>query len=431
MYLIKTLICMRGYDNGRRFLAINISCYLLFLLLSPVLAKAGILMVLMLLVCTPLLLAAGLRRIHDAGFERPLLARLLALLPAAVFWLSAFVVTYSHHWASYLLLVVALLVTLAMATISYAGISHAGAGHASTSHLRSKRNPQLYVMGYSGPVEETTKSQTVSEGHQQYSRVEPTIASAEQKATAGIAVESHSTGLSSADSSSADLELTQQKNEELPDEDSQIVDSNLVARRESSTENREPHRVNQPRHAGTLTGQRWEKQLIDWVNRYRQQVLMGVGLLIAVLMLSIGLLLSNTEEEKGEIVSKPPVATKQRLNKLEMSDNYWLMFDQHQGLTIAWPGDFRDNGEIWSAITGQGDKDCFEIVFDNNNKLRTMKVSIVNDGDYYADFSPIDTRQLIKAIALKSRFDLCGYNFSLKGTQAKLHQNQHYEKYLE
>ncbi|MCW9017762.1 MAG: hypothetical protein OQJ89_12400, partial [Kangiellaceae bacterium] len=59
-----------------------------------------------------------------------------------------------------------------------------------------------------------------------------------------------------------------------------------------------------------------------------------------------------------------------------------------------------------------------------------IKVTSKNRGDYYADFSPVDTKALIEAIAKRDRFKLCGYEFSLKGTQAKLMVKKKYAEYL-
>jgi hypothetical protein len=49
----------------------------------------------------------------------------------------------------------------------------------------------------------------------------------------------------------------------------------------------------------------------------------------------------------------------------------------------------------------------------------------------FADFSPLDTQQLIQLIAFKRSFNLCDYDFSLKGSQAALGKHHAYAPYVE
>jgi len=82
--------------------------------------------------------------------------------------------------------------------------------------------------------------------------------------------------------------------------------------------------------------------------------------------------------------------------------------DEYDALTIGWQGDLTSDSKIWSAITAQGDQDCVEIKFSVRDEYRTMKVQVKNQGDYYADFSPVEPPKIIQSIALRDKFTLCG-----------------------
>jgi len=170
----------------------------------------------------------------------------------------------------------------------------------------------------------------------------------------------------------------------------------------------------------------WEHQLGDWFKNNQKVTLLVSSIIIVVVISLISLSVFDETPELVKGVTEQPLIEQQkkRNNKIEMPDSFWVMLDQYDALTIGWQGDYRKDGEIWSAITAQGDKDCFEINFTIRDQYRAMKVTVKNQGDYYADFSPIDTKRLIQSIANRDKFKLCGYEFSLKGTQAKLRNNK-------
>jgi ABC-type multidrug transport system fused ATPase/permease subunit len=360
---LRSLLCFKGFDNGRRFLTINLACYLFFLVLSPLLSRAILLLFLLLLVCVPAIFASSVRRIHDAGF-----AKIISTLPPLIFILCVIGITYITHNASWFLLVLAALITLAIATISNARVRH---------------NNQ-YIMGYSGPVDLSIAVNKAPAHHYHHERIEPTLA-------------------------------TKSGNQLL--NDSSIVADNSLNIRHSV--------VNQ-----TLS---WEQNLGLWFKANQKVTLIFCTTLLVLIIGSISLGLFDKEVNPVTKIAQKinPQETKMRNNKIEMPDSFWVMLDQHDALTIGWQGDYQKEGEIWSALTATGDKDCFEIAFAIKDRYRTMKVTIKNQGDYYADFSPIDTKQLIRSIANRDKFKLCGYEFSLKGTQAKLRNNKKYDSYFD
>ena len=103
---IKSLICIEGHDNGRRFLVISAAFYVLLVAILPIYQKAGILVFLLFAISTPVLLTSSLRRIHDSGFMTP-----LAIMPVIVFWLNVFGLIYIDHSAKWILLLIGAITT--------------------------------------------------------------------------------------------------------------------------------------------------------------------------------------------------------------------------------------------------------------------------------------------------------------------------------
>jgi len=119
-----------------------------------------------------------------------------------------------------------------------------------------------------------------------------------------------------------------------------------------------------------------------------------------------------------------------QLYPLDFPDSFSLMMTEHSGLILSWPGDITENETIWRQITAIGDNSCQQLVFNNKKSIRTIKVKVDDNGDHFAYFSPLDSELLIQNLAFRSRFKLCGYDFSLKGTQALLGKTSPYNDYV-
>ncbi len=368
MPLLKSLLCFKGYDNGRRFLAISAVCYLLFLVTSGVLAKAPILIVILLIICSPIILLSAMRRVHDGGLATP-----LAGIPVATYWLCVLGITYVSHGSIWALMLLAAVVTLAFTTLSQPG----------------KRRQNHYQWGYSGPV---SFDVGVRNSLDNFQRIEPTIAGQQS-------------------------EFDQQATAERMPVADDLLSEAIINERTSNNQS---------------TDSNWEDKLHKWVAQNRQFAtgLAGV-LLVVILVIVLWPYESEAPIKKPEQAKQAATEPKERIGKIEMPDNFWIMLDQNDALTVAWQGDIKPDGQVWSALTGKGDPTCFEISFNRQNSFRVMQVEVKNGGDYYADFSPIDTEVLVESIAKLSRFKLCGYEFSLKGTQAKLMTKNRYRKIIE
>jgi hypothetical protein len=121
-----------------------------------------------------------------------------------------------------------------------------------------------------------------------------------------------------------------------------------------------------------------------------------------------------------------------------MPDNYTLYLSEYRGISINWQADEVSNTVLWSQTTALGDDSCKVITFDNGETLRTLSVQIEStasdsakkQNSYFAYFSPLDSKALVQALAFRSNFTLCGYHFSLKGSQAALAGNEQYAQWV-
>jgi hypothetical protein len=141
--------------------------------------------------------------------------------------------------------------------------------------------------------------------------------------------------------------------------------------------------------------------------------------------------LENTVNQQASTASK----NISRSNPLSMPDNYTLYLSEHQGISINWQADEVATAVLWSQLTTQGDESCKEISFNKGEPIRTLSVHVESaDGlntNYFANFSPLDSKTLIQALAFRGNFSLCGYNFSLKGSQAALGGNPQYSQWVD
>jgi hypothetical protein len=374
MQLLKSLICFKGFDNGRRFLIISLSCYLLIFIFSSSLAKLIFLIFLL-----PVILLAAVRRVRDAGFHPP-----LVIVPVISFICVFWGASLEQGWPRWLLLILSLLATLGFAVLSNARV----------------RRRHDYVLGYSGPVDLMS---TQPEPMNIAERVEPTMEGSSNYTT-------HST--------SSHLQSNSEE---------------LLA----------PLREPQPAHQKSPSSamEHTIEDIKDWIGKNQKLAIVALAaialLILIILFFSASSETNESQSNQTETVKvvEPP---KQRHHKIEMPDSFWLMLDENDALSIAWQGDEISDQILWPpADLGQANRDqtsqddCSQILFNNQQSFQVTRVEAKNQGDYYADFVVADTQAIVKAIAKKSTFKLCGYNFSLKGTQAKLRTHKKYKQFFD
>ncbi|MGX5175090.1 hypothetical protein ACUR5C_13795 [Aliikangiella sp. IMCC44653] len=398
MAFLKSLICISGCDNGRRFLMISGVVYLLGVSLESALKEAlGISLILLLVLASGLLLAS-VRRVRDAGFNL-----WLAAAPSLSFLFICVCIGFLEHWSKYILIGLGALISVAFGLLSNA---------------RKRRN-RTYTLGYSGPA--LARSSEVVSPIERFSRIEPNL---DVESVTEIEAEDKP-GFAEKSAKIANFDISIESHQLDENVHSEALSSEFA----TSGAQFKKAQISETEASGIQTS--GLQSIQSWLAQNLKVVFAAVGVVVILGILVISFIQPDTNEPNQFAEMTPQTEVKQRLNKIKMPDNYWLMFDQHKALTIAWQGDFGEDQVIWTAATAQGDESCAKIRFENGESYRLLTATRKNSGDYYADFSPLDSQKLVKAIALRSRFKLCGYEFSLKGTQAIIMANKAYASLIQ
>ena len=370
---LHALICFEGRDHNIRFLLLSLAIYLVFIANSLLFGESIALFVLLNFALLIAMAATANRRVRDARIPA-----IWQFMPIGVFSLVAFLpLVYVHH--SLFTLLLAIPATMLMTIKPSAEVHH-------------------YVWGYEGPVNFEASNTSAAVNTQYADRIEPTFVSGQdehygQKQT-------------------SDHQLDEQSTQSAP----QYITPQPI------NDWYEPMRLFMLKHQTITLG------------------ISGVLFLTTVIGLTyplfghadVDITEAETEQTKPQDQQQTaPFINQVRQYMFEMPTNdYSLMLSEHNGLIIHWPSYDDNNPQLWSLASAKGEQSCEEIVFNDKQKIRTLLVSIEDDGDYYASFSPLDTEKLITGIADKSQFTLCGYDFSLKGTRAAISQSDIYSEFL-
>ncbi|KGJ91031.1 hypothetical protein [Thalassotalea sp. ND16A] len=374
MQLLKSLFCFKGLDNSERFFAISICCLAVFLLFIGVILSSLIAQVVLLALISIVYFTASIRRCRDSRKGSA-----VAWLISVVTSLSFLAIILLPDASGYALLILPIIGSLYLFSIPSA-------------------KPHVYVMGYYGPVDLSALSEPVKVERKPISnRIEPSLfgqSSDEQEDEYSF----HPPG----------------QNEPATDAD-------------NSSTNPEP----QPKYASNDSAE----LIHNWLTKNKALAAIAslVFMVLSVSFVSLPYIVNEPAEALNAGGTADTVAlnkvVRQRSNLLAMPDEFYLLLDQHDGLILHWQADQINNGEIWSQLTGQGDDSCEVIEFNNGDKVRTINVEVEDSGDYYANFSPLDTALVVRSLARRGNFGLCGYNFSLKGSQKALNSNPVYSDY--
>lgn len=367
---LHALICFEGRDHNIRFLLLSLAIYLFFMLNSLLFGDSIALYMLLNFTLLLAMTATANRRVRDAQIPA-----VWQFMPVGVFALVAFLpLVYAHN--SFFTMLLAIPATLLMTIKPSAEVHH-------------------YVWGYEGPVNFEASHNNTPTSNQYVERIEPTFVSGQ-------------------DQSYGQTATNDQQNQQQPD--TQYITPQPI------NDWYEPTRLFMLKHQ-TIT-----------------LSISGILLLTTVVGLTYPLFADSDSVTDGQVVEqleqqeepKPqPFVSQVRQYAFEMPTNdYSLMLTEHNGLVIHWPSYDENNPQLWSIASGKGEQSCEEIVFNDRQKVRTILVSIEGDGDYYASFSPLDTEKLVTGIADKSKFTLCGYDFSLKGTRSAISQSDIYSEFL-
>ncbi len=378
---LNTFFCYRGVDSNLRFALINLGGLALVSLCDLLLASHGILIFIALFLSVVVGLSAY-RRLQ--GFKSP-----LVLLPAVSLLVVSIGLVY--QW-SILSIIFACLFVITAVMIGLRPLP--------------KSTYKSDGLGYSGPL--ATKAQ----GRR---RVEPVLAANEQ-----------TTHFDGAQLSEFELQTYS------PESDSTAFDSE--AEEHSSVRDRKRHSYDEEM-SGSLS-----QTLLDLLNFIKKwiaviphapKVFGAIGAVLAVVLI-IWSLWPTAEQQLETVEAQPepqvPASTDQYV-MAEMPDGFTVLLDG-DALLLKWLGERGQPGLLWSLTTAKGDRSCQAVTFNNGTEYRSLEVNLMPDTSTVARFSPLDTQGIVKDIAMRGSLSLCGYQFSLKGSQAALAKEAAFRPYL-
>ena len=371
MQLIKSLFCWHGFDNRQRFIFISLTCFLAFIILNESLSDYKLSAIVILLLCSSTYLTATRRRLNDAHLHNSWL-----LAPAGSFLVTGFFIVFTGYNSSYCLLLIPLLMMVVL--LSY-----------------PSKSQKRYILGYNGPVNLSDFQQLKKTNSRDNRRIEPTMNSV----NINQPVNNKSDYSPLADNSKNTFSTT---------------DANHFS---DSTQNK-------IEFAESI-------RLALFSKKNSQLTIVLISFLLIIAFIISMLFAKPTPAEKPvEQTNEIQKTAKEFQHQITLPDNFSIMIAADNAIVIQWQTSVENNLNVWALGTAEGDKSCKSIEFTKKEVIRTYSVSTINN-KYYAYFSPLDTKALIKNIAFKNKFSLCGYNFSLKGSQARLGKSPFYANLIE
>lgn len=383
MPLLLSIFCLHGYDDRSRFFTLSGVSFLAFILFSAIFANYFIVNLLFLLLLTSIITLTTIRRLRDAKLNKN-----WQFVPGMLFLITGIITLLIDNKVSYYLLLIPSLISALLLTYP------------------SKRNgkEKNYTFGYYGPIDLSNYQQTSHSTVVHSQRIEPTLVS--------DGVSSH------------------------------LVENNVMAS-QIGQRNEQQTQDNISAQEQIDIGELIRLKLLN--NRKLQYGLVFSLFVLIIIIFITSLLTTDTgsaQIKAPESALTQQDAMQQSINQasnllasksqyLAMPDNFDLYLTPYQGILLHWQADEVTNGQLWSQFTTEGDKSCQVINFNKGNDFRPLTIEVDNNTDYFASFSPLDTQALIKALAFRGSFSLCGYKFSLKGTQAVLGKHNSYAPFLE
>ena len=369
MQLLKSLFCFQGSDNRSRFLVINIATYILFLISNSAFSNQLFFNILILLCLVSVITLSSLRRLNDAQLNKSWCAG-----PSLSFLITCLIIAFTTHDSANWLLLAPIVLSALLLTYP-------------------SKLARTYILGYFGPVDLSEFEQGKFNQQRHNQRIEPTLL----------------TGLQNQESLATNAYLPEQT---FSNEDSSI----------SSNFNGEAS-IKQSKNEQDI-GETIRLKLLSSKNAKLTLIAVSSLILLTVIISFIVSAFKDNIELEDPTTKSTALIT--RTAKISFPDNFSLLLSLHQGLIINWQADSTTDSQIWSLNTAQGDTSCQEVVFNNGKKFRTTSVMAESGEQYFANFSPLDTQNLLQEIAFRGNFKLCGYQFSLKGSQAILGKHPEY-----
>ena len=378
MPFLQAVFCLKGFDDRSRFFAISMITILAFIFCSAVFSSYLVVNFALLLILTAVFTCSVKRRLHDAKLNKN-----WQLVLGGLFLLIGVLSLLIENSSSNYLLILPILGTALLLTYP-------------SKNTKEKNN---YIFGYYGPVDLSNYKQetVVMKAHNQ--RIEPTLAA--DGASEQLYMNKAITEQSITPNDQTDYETARKKTDI-----GELIRLTLLSHRK-----------------------------------------LQLGIIICVSLVCLGVLIdspinaSNPQQNNtsNAELNEPPVLSKSvpiniltnKNHLLTMPNNFNLYLSEYQGVIIHWQADQVANGELWSQLSTSGDKSCQSIKFNKGSSIRPLTVLVENGSEYFASFSPLDSGELIQALAFRGKFSLCGYSFSLKGSQAVLGKHNQYAPFLD
>ncbi|MBB1270483.1 hypothetical protein [Shewanella sp. SR44-3] len=470
--LLKTLLCRQGRDNALRIMAINTACYIALSLIGILFPNTLIILFFSLLLF-PLVILSAKRRMYDSGKKLgfawlicvPLLGFGLSLYFAAPFGVLAGLFFFGLASSAYLAFLPSVDKSVKPYVQGYIGphvTIEAKLGEVKFRQEPTLRADQAAATERDGVIDTDwqladAKQEAFSANlstHQQKMapsrqhtiqpiqakltpRDDVDKASVDHASTTGFTANTYDISLGEQDADEIDFGLESNKNS---DQDSDNRSDNKSAKASTAFAD------------DRLSGDRWQvdqaalksgsitellKTWLIWADEHRKPLLLGakitagvsaavlIGYAIAALVSFVSGL-SNADEPESFTA---PAQVAVEVSKVTFPDGFELvLYDDI--LAFRWLGDDAEPHDLWRLDTAKGDKRCSELTFNNGSKYRPLQVSLLSDSATEAKFSPLDTQGIINDIALRGSVKLCGYNFSLTGSQSALGKNSRFSDFL-
>lgn len=377
MPFLRAIFCLKGVDDRSRFFVTSMVTLFGFILFSIIFSAYFALNLVILVGLSIVLACSTKRRLRDAKLNKN-----WQLVPAVLLFLTGLLNLVIESSGSYYLLILPLLSSALLLTYP----------------SKNSQENNHYILGYYGPVDLGQYRHQPSSAQTHKRRIEPTlVADANKTANETLVVN----------------EKTAQESNISHDFDHNTKQADLG----------ELIRIN------LLSNRKLQLTTIAFIT------VLCIAIFASSFVSPVNPQLSEEIQQNNEQQVNTAAQTinmsANREHLLAMPDNFNLYLSAYQGIIIQWQADEIANGELWSQLKAEGDKSCQSIKFNKGTPLRPLAVIVENGNEYFASFSPLDSKELVQALAFRGKFSLCGYSFSLKGSQAVLGKNQQYAKFLE
>ena len=393
MPFLQAVFCLKGFDNRSRFLFTSIIVLLSVIACLIVFPSEKTLSFFLLLMLSVVLSLSTKRRLRDAKQNK-----IGQWIPGSLLLLMSLLSLFIESNGRYILLILPLLSILFF--LRYPS--------------KNKKYNSAYILGYYGPVDLNRYVDDSKHNKIQKQRIEPTLAAT-------------STSESSYINESINEGINKKNNHSDYPFDDEINNETEYNTTNKHAEISEIIRLTLLNHRKLTLSFLTITALI--------LIIFLVNITLNVINQTNNSLSNKTDnnelsaQQKLQNNSQATIIT-QRDHLLAMPDNFNLYLSEYKGIIIHWQADQLADSLLWSLSSAQGDKSCQRITFNKGSHIRALAVLVENGSEYFASFSPLDSKELIQALAFRSNFSLCGYRFSLKGTQAVLSKHNQYTSFL-